>query len=108
MSFEAGRVCVKKAGREAGKYCVVLEELDGNFVLIDGEAARRKCNTSHLEPIDVIVDVKKGSDKQDVMAELKKAGLLKEKKKKTIAKKERKTSKNAKTKEKKTNAGKKE
>ncbi|MEM5790964.1 MAG: 50S ribosomal protein L14e, partial [Candidatus Aenigmatarchaeota archaeon] len=36
MPLEVGRVCLKIAGREAGKYCVVLKKIDDNFVLITG------------------------------------------------------------------------
>jgi len=54
-TLEVGRVCVKTAGREAGKYCVVLKKLDDSFVLITGPKTltgvkRRRCNIEHLEP----------------------------------------------------------
>jgi len=47
---------LKTAGREAGKYCVVLKKMDENFVLITGPKAatkvkRRRCNIEHLEPL---------------------------------------------------------
>jgi ribosomal protein L14E/L6E/L27E len=33
--FKVGTVCVKIAGRDAGKSCVVVEELDKGMVLVD-------------------------------------------------------------------------
>jgi len=54
-ALEVGRVCMKVAGREAGKYCVVLKKMDNTFVLITGPkqltgVKRRRCNVEHLEP----------------------------------------------------------
>jgi large subunit ribosomal protein L14e len=55
MVLEIGKVCMKVAGREAGKYCVVLKKLDDTFVLVTGPkeltgVKRRRCNIEHLEP----------------------------------------------------------
>jgi len=61
-----GRICVKTAGRDAGKKCVVVDVLDQNYVLIDGETRRRKCNVMHLEPLDKTVDIKKNASHADV------------------------------------------
>lgn len=60
--YSVGRVCVKLAGRDAGKKCVVVEEIDTNFVLVDGETRRRKVNVRHLEPLEQTVDIKSGAD----------------------------------------------
>ncbi|WP_457611716.1 KOW motif-containing protein, partial [Methanocaldococcus sp.] len=35
-AIEIGRVCIKTLGREAGNTCVIVDILDKNFVLIDG------------------------------------------------------------------------
>lgn len=40
--LEVGRVCVKTAGRDATKLCVVVEEIDETFVLVDGNTRRKK------------------------------------------------------------------
>lgn len=64
--FGIGRVCVKLAGRDAGKKCLVVDILDDNFVLIDGETRRRKCNVIHLEPLDEVVDIAKGASHERV------------------------------------------
>lgn len=67
MILEPGRVCLKIAGREAGKYCVVVENVDDNFVLVSGPKSvtrvkRRKCNIAHLEPTPEKFDIGKGDD----------------------------------------------
>ena len=59
--FDVGRVCLKIAGRDAGKKCVVVEKLEGKYVLIDGMTRRKKCNTLHLEPLDQMIDVGDGN-----------------------------------------------
>ncbi len=86
MLYDAGRVCMKIAGKEAGRYCVVLERIDDSFVLIEGEVTRKRCNISHLEPLNITLDVKKNSDKKEILAMLDKQGLLKDKKEKKAAK----------------------
>ena len=97
MIFDTGRVCMKTAGRDSNKYCAVLEVVDDHYVVIDGDTRRKKCNTAHLEPMDVVIKVTKSSSKADVVKALQGAGLnvadVKEasadKKKKRSAKSER-------------------
>ena len=33
-AVEVGRICVKKAGRESGKKCVIVDVMDKSFVLV--------------------------------------------------------------------------
>jgi large subunit ribosomal protein L14e len=73
--MEIGRICVKLAGRDAGNVCVVVDNMEKNFVLIDGNVRRRKCNVLHLEPLDEIIDVKKGASHTDVATAFKKLKL---------------------------------
>ena len=73
--IEIGRVCVKIAGRDAGKKCVVVDILDRTFVLIDGETRRKRCNILHLEPMDRLVDIQKGASHESVSSILKKEGI---------------------------------
>ena len=81
--IEVGRLCVKLAGRDAGKKCVVVEVLEDNFVMIDGETRRRKCNIIHLEPLDEVLKVKEKAPHADVKKAFKDLGIeLKETKKK--------------------------
>jgi len=75
--FEVGRVCVKLAGREAGKKAVVVERIDRNFVLVDSpEIKRRRCNVRHLEPLDVVLKISEGASKEEIEKAMKEAGLL--------------------------------
>ena len=62
MMYDIGRVCVKIAGRDAGKKCVVVEQIDDKYVLIDGQTRRRKCNIAHLEPTLQSLSIKKSAD----------------------------------------------
>ncbi|MBI4140369.1 50S ribosomal protein L14e [Candidatus Woesearchaeota archaeon] len=73
--IDVGRLCVKIAGRDAGKKCVVIEVLDNKFVLIDGETRRRKCNIIHLEPLDETISVEKGVSHIAVVDAFKKLGI---------------------------------
>lgn len=70
--MEIGRVCIKTAGRNAGNYCVIVDVIDKNFVLIDGNVKRRKCNIKHLEPLSLIVKIKKGASTSSVHEAMKK------------------------------------
>ena len=81
MVLEIGRVCVKIAGRNSGKICVVVDKVDKNFVIIDGEIKRKRCNISHLEPLDKILKIKKNASTSEIKELLKKEKLLKEEKK---------------------------
>ncbi|MDO5826312.1 MAG: 50S ribosomal protein L14e [Methanosphaera sp.] len=57
-AIEKGRVCVKIAGRESGKKCVIVDVIDENFVEIVGnEVKNKRCNIKHLEPVDATVEV---------------------------------------------------
>ncbi|ADC70199.1 conserved hypothetical protein [Methanocaldococcus sp. FS406-22] len=77
-AIEVGRVCIKTAGREAGKVCVIVDILDKNFVIVDGLVKRRRCNIKHLEPTEKKVDIQKGATTEEVKLALDAAGLLKE------------------------------
>ncbi len=66
--IEQGRVCMKIAGREAGRYCVVLE-VGGEFATVSGPknitgVKKRKCNVAHLEPFQEVFKVSSGSDEE--------------------------------------------
>ena len=64
--MEVGRLCMKIAGRDANRMCVVVEVLDNNHVLIDGETRRKKCNIKHLEPTSKVLKIKSGAVREDV------------------------------------------
>ena len=73
--IEVGRLCVKIAGRDAGKRAVIIDILDDKFVLIDGETRRRKCNILHIEPLIQTVKIEKGASHGEVTKVLKEIGL---------------------------------
>ncbi len=86
LPLELGQLCVKTAGREAGSVCVIIDKLDENFVLIDGQLKRRKCNVLHLKTLDKKLDIKKNESTETIKRELKALGYeVKEKKKKLKA-----------------------
>ncbi len=59
MLLEVGRVCIKKYGRDAGSRAVVTA-VDKNMVkIISADRPKeRKCNPSHLEFLNEVIDVK--------------------------------------------------
>jgi large subunit ribosomal protein L14e len=73
--YEIGRLCVKIAGRDSRLKCVIVEVLEGTFVLIDGQTRRKKCNIKHLEPLDKVLKIKKNASHEDVVEALKKEGI---------------------------------
>ena len=76
--YDIGRVCVKTMGREAGSYCVIVDIIDKNYLLIDGiKLKRRRVNYNHIEPTPDTVEIKKGAKKKDVEEAIKKAKLEK-------------------------------
>ena len=76
--YDIGRLCVKTTGREAGKYCVVVDVVDKNYILIDGlQVRRRRVNYKHIEPIAETIDIKKGASHEEVETAITKAKLEK-------------------------------
>lgn len=79
--LDTGRVCVKTAGREAGRYCVIIKKMDDNFVLVTGpkvatKVKRRRCNLEHLEPLEDKVEIKAEASDEEVLKAYQKAGLF--------------------------------
>lgn len=65
-------------GRESGYYCVIVDVIDKNYLLIDGlKVRRRRINYKHIEPITETVEIKKGASHEEVEAAIKKAKLEK-------------------------------
>lgn len=65
--IDLGRLCVKIAGRDAGKKFLVVDTIDSNFVLVDGEGRRKRCNIDHLEPLDKKIEIAKGIGHEEVL-----------------------------------------
>jgi len=78
-----GRICVKIAGREAGRRCVIVDVVNKNFVLITGPqkvsgVKRRRVNVNHVEPTQLKIDIKRGATDEEVTEALKAAGKVEE------------------------------
>ena len=83
--YETGRICMKTAGREAGRFCVVIGKEKGEekeFVVVTGpkivtKVRRRKCNVSHLEPTAVKISIKENATDNEVMKAFEKSDIYK-------------------------------
>jgi len=76
--YDIGRICLKTMGREAGHYCVIVDIIDKNYLLIDGlKIRRRRVNYRHIEPITDTLNIKKGAKHEEVEAAIKQAKLQK-------------------------------
>ena len=82
-AIEVGRICVKLAGREAGKKCVIVDIIDKSFVLVTGPknvtgVKRRRANVNHIEPLQDKIQIKRGASDEEVLEALKASGKLDE------------------------------
>ena len=82
-AIEIGRICVKNAGREAGKKCIIVDIVDKNFVLITGpktvsDIKRRRANIDHLEATSEKIEIKRGATDEEITEALKTASKLEE------------------------------
>jgi large subunit ribosomal protein L14e len=73
--YEIGRLVVKIAGRDAGQTGIVVDKVDDNIVLIDGNVRRKKCNIKHLEPLKDVLKIKKGASTSEVHKIMSAAGM---------------------------------
>lgn len=95
MIFEPGRLCVKLAGRDAGRKCVVVEVTDATYVVVDGLTRRKKVNIKHLEPLPETIDIKSAASHEDVVAAFSKLGVeIPEKKSRSPTERPKKQKKN--------------
>ncbi|HYA77372.1 MAG TPA: 50S ribosomal protein L14e [Verrucomicrobiae bacterium] len=82
-AIEIGRICVKQAGRENGKKCVVIDVMDKSFVLVTGPkkvtgVKRRRANINHVMPLQDKIEVKRGASDEEIAQVLDAAGKLQE------------------------------
>lgn len=82
-AIDIGRICVKLAGREAGRKCIIVDVIDKNFVLITGPkevngVKRRRTNINHIEPIDDKLNIKRGASDEEIAKILKNSKKLKQ------------------------------
>ena len=73
--IEVGRLCVKIAGRDAGRNCVIVEAVDDNFVIVDGQMKRKRCNIGHLEPLQHRLPISSGASHEEVVEALEAIGI---------------------------------
>ena len=69
--IEVGRVCVKVAGREAGRKCVIVDVMDKSFVVVTGPkkitgVKRRRVNINHVAPTEGVIPIKRGASDEEV------------------------------------------
>ncbi|MBI4010308.1 MAG: 50S ribosomal protein L14e [Candidatus Aenigmarchaeota archaeon] len=87
MALEVGRVCMKLVGREAGRLCVVLNNITNektkknSFVMVTGPRLltgikRRKANITHLEPTRHILEIKEDATDEEIIEAYKKANVV--------------------------------
>lgn len=75
-AIEVGRICVKLAGREAGRKCIIVDIIDKNFSLITGPkevtgVRRRRTNINHIEPTKDKIKIKRGASDEEIIEALK-------------------------------------
>lgn len=82
-AIEIGRLCIKKAGRESGRKCVIVDVMDKSFVLVTGPkkvsgVKRRRANINHVAPLEETIQIKRGASDEEVAQMLEAAGKLAE------------------------------
>ena len=70
-AIEVGRVCVKVAGRESGRKCVIVDVMDKSFVVVTGPkkltgVKRRRVNINHVSPTEDVIPIKRGASDEEV------------------------------------------
>jgi large subunit ribosomal protein L14e len=82
-AIEVGRICLKQAGRENGKKCIIIDVMDKSFVLVTGPKKitgikRRRVNINHVMPLQDKIEIKRGASDDEVAHVLEEAGKLQE------------------------------
>ena len=80
-AIEVGRVCVKVAGRESGRKCVIVDVMDKSFVMVTGPkkvtgVKRRRANINHVAPTEDTIQIKRGASDEEVTQILEAASKL--------------------------------
>ena len=79
--IEPGRIVLKIAGRGASRYCVIVERINDNFVLITGPKSitgvkRRRCNIDHIEPTEHKFEIDSKADDATIENIWRSSGLI--------------------------------
>ena len=82
-AIEIGRICIKTAGRESGRKCVIVDVMDKSFVVVTGPKKvsgikRRRVNINHVAPLGETIQIKRGASDEEVAQMLEAAGKLAE------------------------------
>ena len=91
--ISVGDLCVKTAGRDANKLCVVIDIINKTYVLVDGNTRRKKCNVKHLEPLGKNLKIKAKVRTEEILKAFNQEKLKIEKKETKKIKKEKKAEK---------------
>jgi large subunit ribosomal protein L14e len=80
-AIEVGRICLKQAGRETGKKCVIIDVMDKSFVMVTGPrkvtgVKRRRVNMNHITPLQDKIDIVRGASDEEITSILQSAGKL--------------------------------
>jgi len=80
-AIEVGRVCVKVAGRESGRKCVIVDVMDKSFVVVTGPrkvtgVKRRRVNINHVAPTEDTLEIKRGASDEEVTQIIDAAGKM--------------------------------
>ena len=80
-AIEVGRICVKVAGREAGRKCVIVDVMDKSFVVVTGPkkvtgVKRRRVNINHVAPTEDVIPIKRGASDEEVAQMIQADGKL--------------------------------
>jgi len=80
-AIEIGRICVKVAGREAGRKCVIVDVMDKSFVVVTGPkkvtgVKRRRVNINHVAPTEDVIPIKRGASDEEVSQMIQADGKL--------------------------------
>ncbi|GBC70125.1 hypothetical protein HRbin01_01833 [archaeon HR01] len=80
LTEHIGRLCVKLAGRDAGRYGVIVSVIDKNYVVVTGPPSvtglrRRRVNIAHLELTPYKIPVQADASDEEVAKALEENGL---------------------------------
>ena len=73
--MKIGQLCLKIAGRDGNNWCAIVDKIDDNYVLIDGNVRRKKCNIKHLEATEKILKIKKRASTDEIKKALEQEGI---------------------------------
>ena len=82
-AIEVGRICLKVAGRESGKKCIIIEVIDKGFVIVTGPkkvtgVKRRRASINHIAPLKEKIAINRGISDEEVIQALKTSDKLEE------------------------------